>query len=119
MAVKSQKLLEQIVLDLYQESSSSTLDFAYILRQIFNKYGLAPTTKATLISVYRQLVKAKKIKANKKFEQLMTKRRVRTLSGVSVITVLTKPFVCPGNCVYCQTETGMPKSYLSGEPAAA
>ena len=71
-----------------------------------------------MISVYRQLVKNKKISAKPKFEELLKKRAVRTLSGVSVITVLTKPFPCPGTCIYCPGEPGMPKSYLSNEPAA-
>ncbi len=48
----------------------------------------------------------------------MQKRRVRTLSGVAIIAVLTKPFPCPGQCVYCPLEPGMPKSYLKSEPAA-
>jgi len=43
----------------------------------------------------------------------------RTLSGVTPITILTKPFPCPGKCSFCPTEVDMPKSYLSKEPAAA
>ena len=49
----------------------------------------------------------------------MRKAAVRTLSGVAIVTSLTKPHPCPGKCVYCPSETGMPKSYLSNEPAAA
>ena len=75
-------------------------------------------TKATLISNYRQLLKDGILPENKRFSQLLTKRSVRTMSGVSVITVLSKPFACPGKCVYCPTEPEMPKSYLSNEPAA-
>ena len=30
--------------------------------------------------------------------------------GVSIITVLTKPFPCPGECIYCPNEKIMPKS---------
>ncbi len=32
---------------------------------------------------------------------------------------MTKPYVCPGLCTFCPLELGMPKSYLSDEPAAA
>jgi len=32
---------------------------------------------------------------------------------------MTKPYVCPGMCTFCPLELGMPKSYLSDEPAAA
>ena len=45
-------------------------------------------------------------------------RPVRTQSGVTPITVLTKPFPCPGECVFCPNDVRMPKSYLSREPGA-
>lgn len=35
------------------------------------------------------------------------------------MAVMTKPYVCPGLCTFCPLELGMPKSYLSDEPAAA
>lgn len=41
---------------------------------------------------------------------------IRTLSGVVPVTVLTKPYPCPGRCLYCPNEQGMPKSYLPDEP---
>jgi len=50
-------------------------------------------------------------------EKILKKARIRTLSGVSPIAVLTKPAGCPGKCVFCPTEERMPKSYLSNEPA--
>jgi elongator complex protein 3 len=43
---------------------------------------------------------------------------VRTLSGVTTVTVLTKPYPCPGKCVFCPTDARMPKSYLPDEPGA-
>ena len=42
----------------------------------------------------------------------------RTISGVTPITVLTKPFPCPGKCIFCPNDVRMPKSYLSDEPGA-
>src|SRR3989344_806489 len=42
----------------------------------------------------------------------------RSLSGVTPLAVMMKPFNCPGECVYCPLELNMPKSYLSDEPAA-
>ena len=41
----------------------------------------------------------------------------RTASGVATITVLTKPWPCANNCLYCPSDVRMPKSYLSDEPA--
>ena len=45
-------------------------------------------------------------------------RPVRTLSGVTPVTVLTRPHPCPGRCIFCPNDVRMPKSYLSDEPGA-
>jgi elongator complex protein 3 len=45
-------------------------------------------------------------------------RPVRTLSGVTPVTVLTKPYPCPGRCVFCPSDLRMPKSYIANEPGA-
>lgn len=75
--------------------------------------------KTELLRVYHELLKKGKIKKSLALEKLLTKRAVRTLSGVTVVTVLTKPADCPGQCLYCPNEKTMPKSYISDEPAAA
>ena len=41
----------------------------------------------------------------------------RTASGVATITVITKPWRCSSNCLYCPADVRMPKSYLADEPA--
>jgi elongator complex protein 3 len=43
---------------------------------------------------------------------------MRTQSGVTPVTVLTKPFPCPGTCIFCPNDIRMPKSYLPDEPGA-
>lgn len=43
---------------------------------------------------------------------------IRTLSGLTPVTVLTKPFPCPGECIFCPNDVRMPKSYLANEPGA-
>ncbi|MBN1814085.1 MAG: tRNA uridine(34) 5-carboxymethylaminomethyl modification radical SAM/GNAT enzyme Elp3 [Anaerolineae bacterium] len=42
----------------------------------------------------------------------------RTISGVAPVTVLTEPFPCPGECIFCPDVERMPKSYLPDEPGA-
>jgi elongator complex protein 3 len=37
---------------------------------------------------------------------------------VTTVTVLTKPYPCPGKCIFCPTDVRMPKSYLPDEPGA-
>ena len=75
--------------------------------------------KKDLLKVYHNLLKKNKIKRQPQLERLMVKRAVRTMSGVTIVTVLTKPYPCPGKCIYCPDEKKMPKSYISDEPAAA
>ena len=41
----------------------------------------------------------------------------RTASGIASITVITKPWPCTSNCLYCPNDLRMPKSYLHDEPA--
>ena len=41
----------------------------------------------------------------------------RTASGVATVTVLTKPWPCSSDCLYCPNDVRMPKSYLANEPA--
>lgn len=70
-----------------------------------------------LVAAYNRLVALGEIKPRQQLANLLRKARGRTLSGVSVVAVLTRDFGCPGRCIFCPTERGMPKSYLSNEPA--
>jgi len=86
-------------------------------RQWANKNKTGILTNAQILNLYRKLLLNKKIKKNIELENLLQKRKIRTLSGVAPVAVLTKPFPCPGKCVFCPTEKKMPQSYLSNEPA--
>lgn len=48
----------------------------------------------------------------------LRRKPIRTMSGVTPVTVLTKPFPCPGTCIFCPNDIRMPKSYLADEPGA-
>lgn len=76
-------------------------------------------TNRELLASYRAAVAEKFLPPHKEFEALLKTRSVRTISGVAPVTVLTKPFPCPGRCIYCPTERNMPKSYIATQPAAA
>jgi elongator complex protein 3 len=52
------------------------------------------------------------------FVERLRMRPVRTQSGVTPVTVLTKPYPCPGECIFCPNDVRMPKSYLADEPGA-
>ena len=45
------------------------------------------------------------------------KKATRTISGVTPVAVMAKPHPCPGNCVYCPSAAGAPRSYTEESPA--
>ena len=92
-------------------------DLAVIKRRLAKKYIIQCPANVDLLKAYHELVKNKIIKASNKIEVLLRTRPVRSLSGIVNISVLTKPYPCPGKCLYCPIEKGIPKSYVSGEPA--
>ena len=75
--------------------------------------------------------KLNKIPSNAKIFEKATKKQkeflrsflkikpVRSISGVSVIAVMTPPAPCPhGKCTYCPSAKNVPESYTGKEPAA-
>ncbi|MDD5039669.1 MAG: tRNA uridine(34) 5-carboxymethylaminomethyl modification radical SAM/GNAT enzyme Elp3 [Patescibacteria group bacterium] len=80
-----------------------------------DRYHTTIIPNSELLQNYRQVYKGKE---DQRFVELLRKRSIRTQSGVAPVTVLTKPYPCPGRCVYCPAPAGMPKSYLKSEPAA-
>ncbi len=80
--------------------------------------GVGFLSKHTLVTVYRdQVARGQRVED----QTLLSKIRLkptRTLSGVTTVTVLTKPFPCPGECIFCPDYEEMPVSYLPDEPGA-
>ncbi len=54
---------------------------------------------------------------DKNLKALLTKKPVRTISGVAVVAVMAKPYPCPGRCIYCPRGENAPQSYTGYEPA--
>ena len=75
-------------------------------------------TKAALVAAYNQMVEAGTIEPDRVLLERIRMKPMRTLSGVTTVTVLTKPYPCPGKCIFCPTDVRMPKSYLPDEPGA-
>lgn len=74
--------------------------------------------KHMLVAVYRQLTESGVWAPDPGLLARIRMKPVRTLSGVTTVTVLTKPYPCPGKCIFCPTDVRMPKSYLPDEPGA-
>jgi elongator complex protein 3 len=83
-----------------------------------NAWNEAPLHKSALVAAYHQLVESGEWEADETLLAAIRLKPVRTLSGVTTVTVLTKPYPCPGKCIFCPDDVRMPKSYLPDEPGA-
>ncbi|OGF24821.1 hypothetical protein A2331_06250 [Candidatus Falkowbacteria bacterium RIFOXYB2_FULL_34_18] len=116
MSKKITKKLNNIqktaILELLRKDTNSKKDLMVIKRKIAKKYNISILSGAEILTcINNQNYKHAKIK------KLLTKRAVRTISGIAPVAVLTKPYNCPGKCTFCPTEKNVPQSYLSNEPA--
>ena len=75
--------------------------------------------KHVLVAAYRQLVESGAWEDDPALLARIRMKPVRSLSGVTTVTVLTRPHPCAGGCIFCPTDARMPKSYLPDEPGAA
>ena len=71
-----------------------------------------------LISAYRAFAGDSLPPYEQTVLERLRRKPIRTSSGVTPVTVLTKPYPCPGECIFCPNDVRMPKSYLSDEPGA-
>lgn len=86
---------------------------------VVDEKSVAMPTNAEMLALYKDLIAEGLEEKNSDAELALRKIKTKSNSGVAVVSLLTKPFPCPGRCTYCPTEINMPKSYLSKEPAAA
>ena len=115
---KYQKLVLEII-DLNFQKEITLDEFKNIKRKFSKENKLSDIpTNIKLIRAYHQLLKEKKISKNIEIENLFKKRGVRSESGIVAVQVLTKPYFCPWQCIFCPNEVWMPKSYISTEPGA-
>jgi elongator complex protein 3 len=103
----SQSLSEGQISKLFSAHPSET-GKVYSKSEVLKEFHKLTENKPNLLTAEQQ----------KNFLKNITMKKVRTLSGVTTVTVLTKPFACPGKCIFCPNDVKMPKSYISSEPGA-
>lgn len=109
-----------LVKEIYDRIPNITPDDIKDLQRAFakeNKMKDLPS-KSQILQSYFQEVKEWKLEKNQAFETLLRKRAIRSLSGIVPVQVLTKPWPCPWQCIFCPNEPEMPKSYIKSEPWA-
>jgi len=86
-------------------------------RKYSKKYNKKLLKNSSLIKAYHEILKGKT--PDPDIMSVLRIRSIRSLSGIVIVSVLTKPYPCPGKCVFCPSQEGIPKSYLAQEPAVA
>ena len=114
----SSDTLIPFVKDLVQTHLNSENDYLKKYNELKVKYKLCPS-KTKLRKVYNELLSQDQIKPNDSILEYSLKRKCRSSSGVTVITILTSPtpeytnsegkrvsqsFSCGKNCAYCPNE---------------
>lgn len=89
-----------------------------LVRQHLGPEGAARFTRDRLVQAYQALVDAGSLEFDRETLKRLQRKPTRTISGVAPVAVLTKPYACPGVCIFCPTDETMPKSYLRDEPGA-
>lgn len=100
------------------DAIESGLDVFKAIRRHPLPDGVGFLSKHTLVTVYRDEVESGQREKNPALLKKIRLKPTRTLSGVTTVTVLTKPFPCPGQCIFCPDYEEMPVSYLPDEPGA-
>ncbi len=109
--------LEAIIKNLLKGKIKTPAYLASVKRRAAKIYKISFPSNISLLRSYHRLIENKRVKKSPVLEELLRTRPVRSLSGIVNISVLTKAYPCPGRCIFCPLEKGIPKSYVSGEPA--
>lgn len=109
---------EVLIKQLARADTKDQRVLSMLKRKLSKKFKTPIPSNISLLKTYHGLVENKSIAESIAIENLLKTRPVRSLSGIVNVSVLTKPYSCPGKCVFCPIEQGFPKSYVLGEPAA-
>jgi elongator complex protein 3 len=78
----------------------------------------SPVSRDKIIDAYQQMTARGLFPFERSVFEKLRLSPVRTISGVAPLAVLTGPYPCPGECIFCPEVAGFPKSYLPDEPGA-
>jgi elongator complex protein 3 len=108
--------LREIITKLMHARSADIKDLTRLKTEAAARYKLGN------IPSNSQIISMLKPQEKRKLLPLLRRKAARTLSGVTVIAVMTKPYPCPQPepCAYCPggPPYGVPQSYTGFEPAA-
>lgn len=114
----NQATLIKLLLDLEANLQRKTEDILRAVKK-YRKTDGSHFSYTEIIEGYKKLAGSNGLKQfNQELVDKILMKPIRTMSGVAPVTVLTKPYPCPGKCIFCPNDLRMPKSYLADEPGA-
>ena len=108
---------EKIIIAFSKQPTKNRRVLDSLKRKFAKQQAVQMTSNSRLLEAYHNLIKDKSISPDIKIIETLRIKKIRSLSGIVVVSVLTKPYPCPGKCIYCPLQDNAPKSYLKGEPA--
>lgn len=115
---KRAEIIDDILILAINEIVTDKDVFHRLKNKIYKEHKIAkPIPSIEFLERYNILISKWLHKDNPDFRKLLRKRWVRSLSWVSVISLLTKAYPCPWKCIYCPSFEWLPKSYIPNEPA--
>jgi elongator complex protein 3 len=110
-------LLVDLITDLLAQPSLKGSVYNRVMQRHVRR-GLPWLSKSQIVVAYQELCAADWLTFEAEAVTALQMKPTRSQAGVTVVTVLTKPYPCPGKCIFCPTDVRMPKSYLHDEPGA-
>ncbi|MCK4551109.1 MAG: tRNA uridine(34) 5-carboxymethylaminomethyl modification radical SAM/GNAT enzyme Elp3, partial [Candidatus Aenigmarchaeota archaeon] len=105
------EIAREIIADILSGKAKDGIALDNLKRKIAKKYAIKDLIQNSAILEHAK-------KSEKERLTVLIKKPVRTISGVAIVAVMSKPGVCPGKCIYCPQGENAPKSYTGLEPAA-
>ena len=116
MRLMSSEAYREIIQRLMEIPKPTKRDVDYVKLKVAGKHSLDKVPSNSEIIQYL------KPEESAKLLTVLRRKSVRTISGVTVVAVMTKPSPCPQqeSCAYCPggPSEGVPQSYTGHEPAA-
>jgi elongator complex protein 3 len=114
---KTKNISREIIEFLLVHPKISKNSFTNLKGKIGKKYNYPKVIKNATVLNYATPAEREHL------SYILKRRETRSISGVSVIAIMTKPLPCPGSCIYCPGKDSQPgekvaQSYTGKEPAA-
>jgi elongator complex protein 3 len=114
MSQVTEQVSSEILERLIALENPSRDDVSRLKIEVCKKY------KSPSVPANSQLLKLVSESLLPRFAPLLVDKQVRSLSGVTTVSVMPKPYGCPhGKCTYCPggPDIGVPRAYTGKEPA--